>query len=397
MTASPYACQGHILILTHKLDELKSDRLTALKDTMLQSQTIMLTEKDEVSLMQKMVDVLVTNYGYVLVWIGIPVQNEVKEIKPVAMAGTAIAYLDDITVHWSEDNYSQGTAGMAINTEEIQVLQIMAGSPGFLPWQEAAAKAGFKGCITLPLFDRDKVIAALMVYSTIENSFDEAEISLLTEFSNSLGFAIQSLRIEIEKENFRTGLNRASMDAINAIAATIEKRDPYTTGHQDRVVILAVEIALILGWDQSRIEGLRLGATIHDIGKIYVPAEILNRPGKLTHGELEIIKTHPQVGYDILEHTHFPWPIREMIYQHHERLDGSGYPLGLKGGQIIDEAKVIAIADVVEAVTSHRPYRPGNDIEVALDIIQKGRDEQFDPRMVDICVKLFREQGFNWT
>jgi putative nucleotidyltransferase with HDIG domain len=205
-------------------------------------------------------------------------------------------------------------------------------------------------------------------------------------------------REKAEAKNLEStlALGKASLGAISAVAATIEKRDPYTSGHQQNVALLAGEIAKDLGWSEFQIEGIRLGATIHDIGKIYVPAEILNRPGKLSMPEFDLIKTHPEVGYEILRDTEFPWPIREMVLQHHERIDGSGYPNGLTGDQMVDEAKVLAVADVVEAITSHRPYRPALGIEKGLEAIKKGRGTAYDPEIVDSCIRVINDQGFEW-
>jgi putative nucleotidyltransferase with HDIG domain len=270
----------------------------------------------------------------------------------------------------------------------------MAKSASYEPWQEAAARFGFRSSAAFPLFIGGEIFAVLMVYNSHSDAFDSDEVQLLGDLTFDIGTFLSAQRTEIEKNKLQDALHRASLGTISAVAATIEKRDPYTSGHQHRVAEMSVAIAQELGWAVVRIEGLRLGATIHDIGKIYVPAEILNRPGKLSPSEFAIIKSHPQVGFDILEHTDFPWPIKEMILQHHERIDGSGYPNGLKGDQIIDEAKVIAIADVVEAITSHRPYRPGLGLDVALAEIEAGRGSAYDPAIADTCLKLFRDKGY---
>ncbi|MCU7940560.1 MAG: response regulator [gamma proteobacterium symbiont of Bathyaustriella thionipta] len=184
---------------------------------------------------------------------------------------------------------------------------------------------------------------------------------------------------------------------IKAFSVTVEKRDPYTAGHQQRVADLAVAIAQEMALHEDMIEGIRLGTLIHDIGKIYVPAEFLNRPGKLTELEFQIIKIHPEAGYEIVRDVEFPWPVADMIYQHHERADGSGYPRGLIGDEIIQEARIIAVADVVEAIASHRPYRASLGTDFALQEIEKNRGVLFDPYVVDACVKLFREKHFNLT
>lgn len=180
---------------------------------------------------------------------------------------------------------------------------------------------------------------------------------------------------------------------IEALALTVEKRDPYTAGHQHRVAMLAAAIAAKMGLDDDRTMGLRLGATVHDIGKIYIPAEILNRPGQLTAPELALTKTHPEVGFDIMKGVQFPWPIKEMILQHHERLDGSGYPRGLKGDAITLEARIIAVADLVEAMTSHRPYRPALPLSMALDEINTGRGVSYDGDIVDCCTSILQDQA----
>lgn len=196
---------------------------------------------------------------------------------------------------------------------------------------------------------------------------------------------------ELEEQNAK--VRQGLIDMIKAVGITIEKRDAYTAGHQQRVAALAVHIAQELGWDEMRIEGLKLGALVHDIGKIAVPIEILSKPAKLLTVEFELIKIHPQEGYEILKEIDFPWPIAQMIRQHHERIDGSGYPDGLHDKEIIMEAKILGVADVVEAIASHRPYRPALGIEEAIKEIEKNRGKLYDPLIVDACVKVLRKNS----
>jgi putative two-component system response regulator len=200
--------------------------------------------------------------------------------------------------------------------------------------------------------------------------------------------AIERAGAQAKRCQDATRLKEALMGTIEAIARTVEKRDPYTAGHQARVADLSVAIAREAGLPEERIEGLRLGAMIHDIGKVYLPAEILSRPGKLTALEFEMVKEHAQVGFDIVKDITLPWPVAQMILQHHERLDGSGYPNRLKGDEILVEARVIAVADVVEAMASHRPYRPGLGLAAALAEITAKRGTHFDARAVDACVRV---------
>jgi PAS domain S-box-containing protein/putative nucleotidyltransferase with HDIG domain len=183
---------------------------------------------------------------------------------------------------------------------------------------------------------------------------------------------------------------------VQSLGAVVEGRDPYTSGHQQRVSQLACAIAREMNLSQEQIDRIRIAALIHDIGKIQVPAEILSKPGLLGDIEFAIIKTHPQAGYDILKTIEFPWSVADIVLQHHERLNGSGYPLGIKGKDILLETKILSVADVVEAMCSHRPYRPSRGIQKALEEIDKNREILYDPAVVDFCLKLFRENAFEF-
>lgn len=189
-------------------------------------------------------------------------------------------------------------------------------------------------------------------------------------------------------------LQKTLEGTVGALAATVETRDPYTAGHQQRVALLAGAVAEEIGLSRSRVNGVRVAGTLHDLGKIYVPAEILNRPGRLTEAEFNLIKAHPKVGYEILKEIEFEWPVADIVLQHHERMSGTGYPRGLAGEQILMEARIIAVADVVETIHSHRPYRPAVGIERALEEIEKHRGTLYDRDAVDACLQLFREKGF---
>lgn len=190
---------------------------------------------------------------------------------------------------------------------------------------------------------------------------------------------------------------RKNMGAIiQAMSLTVEKRDPYTAGHQRRVTKLCRAIATELGFSWSRIQGLRMAAAVHDLGKILIPYAILNKPGPMTRPEMEIIRMHPQTAYDILKNIEFPWPIAETIHQHHERLDGSGYPRGLKGEEILMEARILGVADVVESMTFFRPYRPSVGIHEAIKEISDHRGELYDSKAVDACMKLLKEKKFDF-
>jgi len=195
-------------------------------------------------------------------------------------------------------------------------------------------------------------------------------------------------------EKTLTELREALGGTIEAMALTVETRDPYTAGHQRRVSNLARAIATEMGVSEDQIQGIRLAGVIHDIGKISVPGEILSKPGKISKNEFGIIKEHPQVGHNILNTVDFPWPIAQIVLQHHERMDGSGYPDGISGENILLEARILAVADVVEAMASHRPYRASLGIDIALREILKNRGSFYDPNVVDACLRLFNEIGY---
>jgi PAS domain S-box-containing protein/putative nucleotidyltransferase with HDIG domain len=203
-------------------------------------------------------------------------------------------------------------------------------------------------------------------------------------------------RAEEELQQSYQELQKALEGTVHALASAIEMRDPYTAGHQRRVTQLACAIANEMGLPEEQIEGLRMAALIHDMGKMTVPAEVLSKPGQLTEIEYGLIKMHSQTGHDILKDMDFPWPLAQIVLQHHERLDGSGYPQGLSGEEIMLEARILAVADVVEAMTSHRPYRAARGIDKALEEIAQNRGVLYDTEVVDACLKLFTEDGFTF-
>jgi PAS domain S-box-containing protein len=180
---------------------------------------------------------------------------------------------------------------------------------------------------------------------------------------------------------------------VIALATAVEMRDPYTAGHQRRVAHLASAIAKEMGLAQAQIDGMWVMGLLHDVGKIGIPAEILSKPGKLNEYEFSLIQTHPGAGYDVVKGVSFPWPVAQAILQHHERLDGSGYPSQCSGEAIIPEARILAVADVVEAMTSHRPYRPAHTMTKALEEISEKKGILFDPVVVEACVRIIREKG----
>lgn len=216
------------------------------------------------------------------------------------------------------------------------------------------------------------------------------------------GFVIAFRNISGRKETVRqlkttVAKLRQAVDAtVQALVVTSEKRDPYTAGHQQRVAQLAVAIARKLGFSEDRVDFIRVAGLLHDLGKIYIPAEILSKPAKLTNMEFGLMQSHPEVGFEILRAVPFPWPVADIVLQHHERLDGTGYPAGLKEDGVSQEARIIAVADVVEAMSSHRPYRAALGRDRALEEIVSGKGIRYDSVVVDACLELFASSGFEF-
>jgi putative nucleotidyltransferase with HDIG domain len=201
---------------------------------------------------------------------------------------------------------------------------------------------------------------------------------------------------EAEVQSTLNKLRSAMGGVVQAMALTVERRDPYTAGHQRRVSDLARGVAAEMALSAHQIDGIRMAGLIHDLGKICVPVEILSKPGQLSEIEHTLIKDHPQVGYEILKEIEFPWPVAQIVLQHHERIDGSGYPAGLCGEDILVEARTLAVADVVEAMASHRPYRPTLGRDMALEEISQNKGVLYDPDVVDACMKLLQEKDFQF-
>ncbi len=236
-------------------------------------------------------------------------------------------------------------------------------------------------------FQREELLARVRTHLELSRLRIKLEAQVM-ERTAQLKKSAEELKQSLEK------LNQSMAGMIQAIALTVESRDPYTAGHQRRVAELSVALAQEMGLPAEKIKGLRMCALIHDLGKISVPAEILSKPTQLTDLELGLLKIHSSAGYTILKDIDFPWPVARMILEHHERMDGSGYPGGLTGENLLMESRILAVADVVEAIASHRPYRPPLGIEAALDEIEKNKGILYDAGVAKACLKIFREKGY---
>lgn len=282
--------------------------------------------------------------------------------------------------------------------------------------QEVCALRKLRSILYIPLVYKGQSIGVL-IPASIErvHEFTEDEISICKTLASHAALSVSEATLFERQKQYIAEIkekNKSLEKAEHTMAQTLDryrkvlagmvhsmgtlmsKKDNYTAEHQVKVARLAVAIAEEMGMKKERVEGLRLAAMIHDLGKISIPAEILTKPGKLTELEFKILQTHPYTGFEILSNIEFPWPLAQIIIQHHEKIDGSGYPEGLSGSDILLEARILCVADVVEAMASHRPYRPALGIDVALEEISEKKGILFDHDVVEACVKLFREKGF---
>ncbi|MBI2286301.1 MAG: response regulator [Nitrosomonadales bacterium] len=265
---------------------------------------------------------------------------------------------------------------------------------------EKLAGLGIESALALPLINDDRFYGVLTVFSSTPEAFDAAETKLMEELAGDTAYGIVTLRTRAERDRALEGelrsaaeLRRVLEQTITAIALTLEKRDAYSAGHQQRVAGLAAAIAAEMGLPPQQVEGVRFGALLHNIGTVGVPAEIINRPDKLSDLQFSLVKQHTQTGFEIVKDIPFPWPVAQMVLQHHERLDGSGYPQGLAGEQIILEARILAVADVLEAMTAYRPYRAALERDAALDMLTQARGIQFDSAVVDACLRVVKQNA----
>jgi PAS domain S-box-containing protein len=342
--------------------------------------------------------------GYALASVGYMQDDKHKTISIVAQAGNKQQYLKNLKLTWADNKAGRNPFGIAIRTGENYLCHDIEKDPNYTLGRAEALKNGHRSLIVLPLMYRGKAHGVLSIHASTPNAFDEREIALLQELADDLIFGIQALRAHIAREEASGQLERSYEklrktleETVNALASATEKRDPYTAGHQRWVTQLAYTIAQEMNMTENQIEGIRIAGVLHDIGKISVPAEILSKPGKLSDSEFSIIKLHSEIGYDILKTINFPWPVAQITLQHHERINGSGYPRGLSGDKILIEAKIIAVADVVEAMSSHRPYRPARTIKETLEEISKNKNVLYDSQVVDVCLRLFTQKKFKFV
>lgn len=345
---------------------------------------------------QDICEVLAELEGFKCVWIG-RIQSGSYDVRPVACAGEGKECLAMVKITWDDSLYGKGAVGQAIRSGKICKVADTENDPSYEAWREEAMRRGYYSSIALPLRVDEEILGVLQVFSEEKDDFGLEEMDFLTEICRDISIGVRSFSLENELQQKLDHVRKTLGKTVESITRMTEIRDAYTSGHQQRVAKLACAIARDMGLSAHQIEGIRVAGLLHDIGKIAVPIEILTKPGRLSVFEFNIIKTHPEIGYEIVKGIDFPWPVAQGLLQHHERLNGSGYPLGVAGEKICLEAKILGVADVVEAMSSHRPYRPALGTAKALGEVLQKKDTLYDPHVVDSCVRIFKEQDFDFN
>lgn len=352
----------------------------------------------EEGLLESVCDAIVESNGYAVAWVGYVSAGVPDTIVPIQVSGDVLCHLG---LPGSGREYvmsEQGPLRRCLNTLRPVIVRNAATDPVLASISEVFSTNGVNTLGVFPLIDESEgtALGALLIHSHDVQAFDREEADLLSRMVADLSYGICSLReraCRARAEQELRGANRRLEGIMKCITRTmgciVEMRDPYTQGHEVVVAALSRLLAEEMGLSADDVEAVEIAALVHDIGKLNVPVEILTKPGTLSDVEVGFIREHPRAGYEILRHIDFGWPVAEMVLQHHERLDGSGYPRGLRNGEIMLGARIVAVADVVEAMASHRPYRPALGIDAAIDEII-GHPEQYDQAVVAALLSLYR-------
>jgi PAS domain S-box-containing protein len=381
-------------ISQRKQAELNVQRLNRLYAMSSAINAMILRETDLQAMYQNACRIAVEVGLFKMAWIGLP-DTEGEALVPIASAGFVDGYLDTFRLDLNDSSMNTGPASVCYRTGKCVTCNDIAHDLNFPASLRAKAiDRSYRSAASAPIMVEGKAVGIITLYATETGFFNDEEVELIERLASALGFAIAALRAGQARDRYQRDLRASLEQTIAVIAETVSQRDPYTAGHERRVADLCIHIARGMGLDEERLQGLRLAASIHDLGKIGVPAEILSKPGRLTPIQYSLIQEHAQLGYEIIRSVPFPWPIADIVRQHHERLDGSGYPQGLKGDAILLESRILAVADVVESMMTHRPYRVARGLDTALEEIVNGSGVHYDTDAVDACVYLFRNQKY---
>ncbi|UWZ85466.1 HD domain-containing phosphohydrolase [Occallatibacter riparius] len=354
-------------------------------------------QHNQSSLLRAICAAIVTEPAYVFAWIGVAEHDAEQTMRVAAEAGPGSGLLEGLRLTWGDNERGQGPASKAIRTGTIQIVPDTRKMQASSPWTDRFIDFGIDSCIAVP-FQAEELRGALVVCAENAEAFGQVPVDMFTHLAQQVAHGLIAIQhdhlLKAEREHalaMERRLNEAMLLMIEPMSLAMEMRDPYTAGHQNRVADIAVAIGAEMGWTADRLRGLRIAALIHDIGKMSIPAEILTKPGRLSATERALVSEHCEHGYRVLKGIPFPWPVAAMVLQHHEKLDGSGYPNGLKGETILPETRVLTVADMLEGMSSHRPYRAAHPIEKALEILESEAGTALDAEVVAVCARLCGE------
>ena len=374
-------------------EESKLKKLLNLKSVIRKINNLINSCKDEKEFYKKVCDEIIKINGIISAWIGLKKEDFI--VEPVSFSGVLSEYLKSIIVKWDDSELGSGPTGKAIKNNKIFIINDITIDESFFPWKEKALSYDVKSIASFPITYEDEVIGALTVHSNRENFFNDDIIDVLDEISNDIGIYIRKF-IDKEKIMKKTRELEQTIDnMLSSFSKIISLKEPYTGDHSLRVSKLVLLISKEMNIDENRLLALKYASFLHDLGKIFIPSEILNKYGKLSSNEYDLVKEHVLKSYEIIKDINFPYPTKEIILQHHERLDGSGYPNGLKKDEILLEAKILAVADVIDAMLSNRPYRPPLDKEKVKEELIRNRGVLYDEKVIDVALKIVDELKYD--
>lgn len=385
------AYRGTLIDITERRQaELKLQRANRALRALSEVGSALVRAACEEDLLREICRVLVEVGDYKLAWIALVEDGGRKNVRLAAFAPPVYAPLAQLEATGDHFKFCSGSVARTLRTGQRQINSGLATHTTGEPLCEGCRGQGFGSRAAFPLNSGAGLLGSLVLAAAEPDAFDTEEITLLEKLADNTAYGISALRMHVKNDMLHQRLQRSMNETVGALVTALELRDPYTAGHQKNVARLAGSIAREMGLPESEIDGIMLAASLHDIGKLHVPVEILAKPGLLTVPEMRLVQDHVRAGYEILKGIDFPWPVADWVLQHHERLNGSGYPKGLKADAISLGAKIIAVADVFDSMVAHRPYRAAHGADDAVTELRRGRGTLYHPTTVDACIALAR-------
>lgn len=403
----PIEVDGELMLYVTLIDvtgrqraEIKVGNLNKLLRALTSSIRAMVRTGNRGAMAREVCHALVSEAGYRFAWIGELTEDPAEAVRVIAVAGEPIDHINEASAVYAPSARGNQAIKDSMQSGQPQLVRIgianeVAGESGDDP-----ATKSVGSFVTLPMITGGRVASVLCIYSREPDAFPDQDLQYLQILATNLGRSMDTIdgwtRYDDAERGRLAALQRSKeslLQLITSLSRLIAMRDPYTADHERRVASLARRVGRRLGMTDDKLEALEIAGILHDIGKSGIPSELLSKPGKLSNAEMMLIREHVRIGVEILEKISFDWPVATYVGQHHERLDGSGYPNGLTGDAILPESRILAVCDVAEAMLAHRPYRPGRPMEHVIKELTDGRGRRYDARAVDACLAILNEEG----